>query len=386
MRNACCVLCLIALIAGACRRSNNDVTSASQQTACAENESTIPIRHALRFSAWQGQGYKRLLIYASDSGAAPFGYLLLDSSTTLDSGCYPGYLRIRLPVHRAVCVSTTHAALFSILDKRQAMVGMSWADNLYDAGLRSRWHAGQLLDVSREGDLNMETILDLEPDLVMTYLTADPEYGDFNKLRELGIPVLPNAEFLESHPLGQAEWLRLAGWLLACEERADSIFGAVESRYVELRELAAGTTSRPKVFTGLEYQGNWTVPKAGSFAATLLRDAGAQYCWDDQPGSGSLAVDFESVMERAASAGFWLNPGAARSRKQLEDLDPRLKNFKAWQDRGIYNNDARMSPGGGNDYWESAILRPDLVLSDLVAIFHPGLREQDSLIYYRRIP
>jgi iron complex transport system substrate-binding protein len=359
-------------------------------TGCTAGEQAVALRHARRLQAWKGPGYYRVWVHPADSSAPPLSYLLLDSSAVLDAACLKGQRVIRVPVQRAALVSTTHAALFAALDCRERVAGMSWADNLYDEGLRARYRQGQIAELSAEGNLDLERILALEPDLVMTYMTADPEYGQFRKMEQLGLPVMANAEFAELHPLGQAEWLRLGGWLTGRERQADSLFGLVESRYQSLAQRATGTSSSPTVFSGLDYQGAWTVPRGGSFAAAYLRDAGARYVWAAEAGTGSLSLDFEQVLLGASEAEVWVNPGAARSLAELEAFNPRLVNFRAWKTGRVYNNDARMSASGGNDYWESAVVRPDRVLEDLIRIFHgqngPLRPDPDSLTYYRLLP
>jgi iron complex transport system substrate-binding protein len=375
-----------------CRPEHKEASEQTSADACSallEAEEPIRLWHATRLQAWKGPGYVRVWIQAMDSAAATeagYGYLLLDSTASVSADCFLEYARVNVPLRRAVCVSTTHAAMFARLDCRELLVGLSWLDNLYDPGLRERAADGSLREISREGDLNLEVIVDLEPGLVLTYLTADPEYGDFDKMREMGVPAMPVAEFLEPHPLGQAEWIRLGGWLLGRERQADSLYDQVRAAYRQARDQAQAAATRPTVFTGMDYQGNWTVPRGGSFAAVYLQDAGADYVWADVPGAGSYAVDFEAVLDRAGQADYWIHPGAARSRSAMVALDARLRHLEAWQKSRVYNNDARLSPGGGNDYWESAILRPDLVLKDLIAIFHPEIMPQHSLVYYRKLP
>ena len=370
-----------------CNSRQEDKSVAPDLSGCEQGESIIPMQYAQRISAWRGDGYVRVLVSAMDSQSVSLGYLLVDRHAAIPPECFADYTRIEVPVQKVICVSTTHAALFTALKRQDAIAGLSWAESIYDPILRDRLARGELREISREGSLDLETILDLEPGLVMTYLTADPEYGEFYKMKELGIPALAIAEFMENHPLGQAEWLRLAGWLLGMEYQADSVFEQVATRYQKLKSDASAMTYHPTVFTGLDYQGSWTVPKAGSFAATYIRDAGGRYCWEDVSGTGSMPVDFEVVLERASLADYWLNPGAARSLSSLADRDPRLRHFLAWKNGAVYNNDARMSSGGGNDYWESAIVHPDRVLADLIRILESrSLQEPDSLLYYRKLP
>jgi iron complex transport system substrate-binding protein len=384
------LLLLLALQACGPSDGSGGRKAAEPRASCTAEESPVVLRHAKRLQAWRGEGYYRVWVHSADSGRAPLSYLLLDSSAALEADCLEGQRVIRVPVQRALLVSTTHAALFAALDCRERVAGMSWAANLFDPELRARYARGELAELSAEGNLDLERMLALEPDLVMTYLTADPEYGQFRKMEQLGLPVLANAEFAEVHPLGQAEWLRLAGWLTGEERMADSLFERVEARYLSLSQRAAVLSSRPSVFSGLDYQGSWTVPRGGSFAAAYLRDAGARYIWAEVQGTGSLHLDFEEVLMRASEADFWINPGAARSLTGLAEFNPRLAHFRAWKTGRVFNNDARMSPGGGNDYWESAVVRPDRVLEDLIRIFHsrngPLSSDPDSLTFYRLLP
>ena len=297
-----------------------------------------------------------------------------------------GENNISIPVKRVVCTSTTHAALFSRLDARDVIVGMAWPENLSDSLLRQAWQAREIQDVAREMDLNHEVILDLEPDAVVAFVSSDPGYGDFDKMRDLNLPVLANVEYLESTPLGQAEWMRFAGILLDQEERADSLFRLVADRYLFLADsVAALDHEAPTVFTGLDWKGVWTVPKGNSFAATFLADAGANYLWSDESGTGNLPLDFEAVFDRAVNADVWLHPGAARSVAELTERDPRLANFQAWKESQVWNRDARVLENGANDYWESGIVRPDLVLEDLIQILH-NPEAPERLNYYRRLP
>ena len=132
---------------------------------------------------------------------------------------------------------------------------------------------------------------------------------------------------------------------------------------------------RPEVMTGLPWKDSWFVAGGRSFAARLIADAGGNYMWRDIQSSEAMPLDLESVFSRAVSADIWINPGVASS---IEDL-PVLKKGS------IYNNNARMSEGGGNDYWESATVRPDLILADLISVFHPELLRDHSMLYYKKL-
>ena len=96
-------------------------------------------------------------------------------------------------------------------------------------------------------------------------------------------------------------------------------------------------------------------------------------------------MDIESVYSKALEADIWINPGVAEKMSELRNYDPRYSLLPAVAEGRVYNNNRRMGPGGGNDYWESGTLRPDLVLSDLIAALHPELMPGHTFFYYRQL-
>lgn len=122
-----------------------------------------------------------------------------------------------------------------------------------------------------------------------------------------------------------------------------------------------------------------------SFEAILLKDAGANYPWFDEKQTGGLRKDFEVIYKVGLEAEVWLNPGAATSREEILQKDGRFKDFKAFKTGRIYNNNRRVSPAGGNDYWESGVVHPERLLADLIHILHPTLLPGHELFYYQKL-
>ena len=142
---------------------------------------------------------------------------------------------------------------------------------------------------------------------------------------------------------------------------------------------------KPEVMTGLSWKDSWFVAGGRSFAARLIADAGGNYMWRDIQSSEAMPLDLESVFSRAVSADIWINPGVASSIEELIAFDERFGDLPVLKKGSIYNNNARMSEGGGNDYWESATVRPDLILADLISVFHPELLRDHSMLYYKKL-
>ena len=142
---------------------------------------------------------------------------------------------------------------------------------------------------------------------------------------------------------------------------------------------------RPSVLVGTPFQGTWHVSGGDGYQARLIADAGGAYLWSDDETRGVLSLDFETVYAEGLDADLWLHAYGWDSSESALRNDSRMADFAAFRDGRVYNNDLRISEGGGNDYWESGSLRPDLILADLVHILHPHLLPEHELYFHRRL-
>jgi iron complex transport system substrate-binding protein len=188
---------------------------------------------------------------------------------------------------------------------------------------------------------------------------------------------------MEASVLGRLEWVKLVGAFLDRDGIAERKFDSLETEYGKVKRLAASARSRPKVIGGLSRKGVWTVPGGRSYVAGLLRDAGAEYPFADDTTSGIRNLGFETVYRAGVDADFWLNAEWAKSLKDIEDEDERYRDFKAFKAKRVFSNTKRMAPNGSNDYWESGVVNPHLLLSDLVKVLHPELLP-DYRLYYTK--
>lgn len=321
---------------------------------------------------WQGSsGIHLEYVLASDISKIP------DSLTHLPL--------VQTPVSRVICMSTTHVAMIGALGMTGSIVGISGPDYISDRDLRKRIEAGEVRDVGADQALNYERIVSLQPDILISYGITAKVSGMVKRLEETGIPVILNGDYLENEPLGKCEWLRFIAAFYEMDREADSIFNGIIEQYEGYRELAADILARPRVMTGLPWKDTWYVPGSKSFAAAFIRDAGGEYIWGDRDSREAAPVDLESVYARGASADLWINCGAARSLEDIRQTETRLAHFKPLKEGTVYNNTARLNPSGGNDFWESGVMEPHLVLADLIRIFHPGLLPGYELQYYEQL-
>lgn len=292
---------------------------------------------------------------------------------------------ISIPVTRVIALSTTHLAMIDHLDKASSVVGVSGKRFIYSPLISERIRAGSAQDVGYGQGLDFEAIVGLRPDLLFLYGVEGNVVSTLEKLSELGIPAVFCGEYLEPHPLGKAEWIKFFSLFYGQEEAADSLFQQVDSAYTALAEQVSERKNRPGVLTGLPWKDSWYMAGGKSFAAQLIGDAGGDYLWSDNSSTQAVPLDLESVYLRAVDADIWINPGAATSLEEIARLDQRFRALPVLQNASVFNNNARMGAGGGNDYWESGTVRPDLVLKDLIAVFHPELMPHHQFVYYRQL-
>lgn len=245
---------------------------------------------------------------------------------------------------------------------------------------------GLVEDVGYEANLNKELILRISPDLIMMYGIGSESSGYVGKIKELGIKVIFNADYLETDPVAKAEWIKLFGALYCKESMADSIFVSEQETYDSIKAFISKNISiQPKVLLGLPFKDTWFISPGNSFISRMISDAGGIYLWAKTESSVSMPYGIETVFMSALTADFWLNIGSVNSKDEISAVDIRLAELPCYKNGNLYNNNKRISLNGGNDYWESGSLYPHVILKDIASILHPGLFEDYELFYYKKI-
>lgn len=284
------------------------------------------------------------------------------------------------PFNSIVCMSSTSVAGFCAIGAADVVTGVSGMDYISSDEILAR--RDEILDVGYEPDLDYESILRLNPDIVLAYSSGSELPAYVVKLQSLGIPVVMLYDFLEEHPLARAEYMLLYGALCGREIQADSLFRKVSESYASMAESAKNVESRPGVLMNTPYSDMWYIPGADNYFSTLVEDAGGKVL-GSQPGTESSVISLEKAFGLASEAEIWLNPGWCMTRDQIAELHPLISEFPVLKSGKVFNNIKRTSSGGGNDFWESGSVRPDLILKDLVGILHPELLDEpETLEYY----
>lgn len=291
---------------------------------------------------------------------------------------------IPIPVRSLVATSATHIALTDMLNVNKIVTGMVGPDYVYTPEIRQRMEKGAITGFPA-GELNKEKMLTLDPDLLMISGGQSSRFDNYRVLVDSGIDLFVNSEWLETTPLGKAEWVKVMAALTNKEQLANEKFEAVARRYNELKAAVDTVTDKPMVISNMPYKGAWFVPGGESFTARFLKDAGADYPWSDAKESGGLRKAFEVVYQQGLKADIWLHPGTAKTKKDILAKDERFRDFESFKTGEIYNNYRRSTESGANDFWESGVVRPDIVLADLVKIFHPEIVRDHDFYYYHKV-
>ncbi|MDW3195935.1 MAG: ABC transporter substrate-binding protein [Cytophagales bacterium] len=286
---------------------------------------------------------------------------------------------------RIICTSTSHLYCLELLGLENKLVGFPNVKYISSSKIREQVEKGEVSDVGKDGNLNLELIIGLQPDLVIGF-DAIGNSDDLQRISAAGIPVILNADFMETSALGKAEWIKFFGVLVGESTLADSIFGQIEQDYQALQALTKNVANRPTILSGNVYGDTWFLPGGQNNMAKFFEDAGGSYTWSEDSTTSWLELSFESVFEKAREADLWIGMGSFSSLEEIATQDARYIDFTAYQKGKAFNYNNRQIPDGGNDFFESGYMRPDLVLADLIHIIHPELLPDHELYYFRKLP
>lgn len=280
---------------------------------------------------------------------------------------------------RIVCMSSTHIAMLDAIGETGRVVGVSGIDYISNPDIQAR--RDSVGDVGYEGNINYELLLSLDPDLVLLYGVNGASSME-GKLKELNIPFMYVGDYLEESPLGKAEWLVVAAELCDLRQAGADTLRRIARDYEALRSQPAPGGKRPKVMLNTPYRDTWFMPSSHSYMIRLIEDAGGEYVYTGNTSDASVAVDLEEAYLLANASDIWINVGACNTLAELTAQNPKFADIPVVRNRRVYNNNARQTPAGGSDFWESAVVRPDVVLRDLRTILSGG---SEPTFYYKRL-
>lgn len=348
-------------------------------------KTSVCLEFANGFELFKGENFWEIHVTQGYTRAEKtYRYLILEEGAELEKSGFDAV--VHLPISKVILTSTTQIPHLDMLSETDKLVGFPQTDLISSATARARIDAGKVTDLGSGPAANPELVIDLQPDWIMiSTLGEDLRYLDL--FAQAGIPALINGEYVEQNPLGRAEWIKFTGILLGKYEEAVAKFEKIKEAYQETEKLAAHIPSdnRPKVLSGVMYQDIWYAPGAESWGAQILENAGGDYVFADQSGSGSLQLNYEFVLDRAAEAEVWIGSADFPDVKTMGNSEPRYQNLQAWKSGQIYTYTAKKGATGGLEYFELGYVRPDLILKDLIKILHPELLPEYKLYFYQKL-
>lgn len=360
--------------------------------ACTNRSYTSGKEEIPKGAKWLYPVYSHLFALATFEGDT---FLLLkdpaDTARELGTWCWGNgnktYNKIQRIAHRNKIVVTTavFVGMLENLHQEWRICGIDNGDYVTSRRTSEMIKEGKVASVAKTGDLSREAVARLKPDLLIGYYIEPKGKENLLQAARSGCSVMFFQNFLETHPLGRAEWIKIFGFLTGKAKEAMAQFAEIEEHYISTAARAEEAKHLPTVLINAPFAGIWHIPAGQSYMAQLVYDAGGDYIWQKQPGPGRVPMDIEKVYAAAANADVWLNPGSCRDYICLQTIDSRLMKFSAFQQKRVYNCTRLLNEKGANPYWEYGVVRPDLVLLDVFTILHPELEAEHQLVFFEKL-
>ena len=359
-------------------KQNSSISSDSATTA--KNE----IQYAKGLEIYHHKGYSILMItHPWPDAKTSFTYILQEKNGIIPDSLQQ-YPRISVPIQSIVVTSTTHIPALELLGVENTLVGFPNTDFISSPKTRKRIDSGQVKEVGTNETLNPEILIDMAPDVIVSF-GLNNSNPTLDNLQKSGLKVLLNGDWNEQSPLGKAEWIKFFGALYGLDAKAKTIFTSIEKEYQTTLALAKKATYKPTVLSGAMYQDQWFVPQGESWMALFLKESQSNYLWANTNGTGSLTLPFENILEKAQTAEFWIAPGDFSSLKEMNNSNPHYAKFEAFKNKKVYSYALHKGAKGGILFFEWSSTRPDWVLKDLIAIFHPELLPNHRPYFFEKL-
>lgn len=299
---------------------------------------------------------------------------------------------VRTPLESNVVFTAPHCQLMYELGCKNAITGVCDKDyiNIPDIKERVKLSDGKasasdtdkvIIDCGSSMQPDMERIIALKPEGLL--ISPFENSGGYGKLDKLHIPIIETADYMETSPLGRAEWMNFYGMLFGNKQKADSLFSAIEKEYMTLKAEAAKLPQGLSILTERKMGSVWYVPGGKSTMGILLKDANAKYIFADDTHSGSLAYGPERILSKGTQVDVWAFKyfgGKALSKNDLLAEYEGYKVLKAFNSNSIYQVDTSTQP-----YFELTSFHPEILLREFITLAHPKATQFGKLRFYQHL-
>lgn len=354
------------------------VGNKTENTHESKVDSVWNLHYAKGFRVTYTPSYKKVELLHNQNRTVIGRYYLVRQEQTVvpDDG-----QKLVIPLRKIAVTSNTHLEFLSVIGELDAIAGVCSPHLIYNDSVVSKYNAGKIANLGDAYSLNLERLIFLRPDAIFVSGFDSGQQDGNKRIVQTGVPVVANNEWKENTLLGRAEWIKFMALFFDKESVAETFFSKIESDYTALcRMMDTLSIEKPRVMLGGGFKGTWYVPSGRSFMNHLLQDAGADYVYKNDTTYDSLPLSFEQVLHKFSTSDVWIG-APADSLSELVRIDERYAMFSPVKNNRVYNFNARKKRSGANDFWESGIAHPELILSDLIKIFHPDVLPEYELFY-----
>ena len=373
------------LICSSSCQNREESTKIQDSIFTIQSDAKSVIQYAVGFDLVYYQKYKVLHIFQHyNETLDTLSYVLFEKGADIDQK-FAGFRKIQIPVQRIALLHSSYISFFNLSETTSYIKAISEAKYIYDDVIYQSVQQGDLPEIGYGESLDKERLLELKISAVVTVGFPNAPNKSQHILEELGIPVIILSDWQETTLLGRAEWVKVIAALTGTEILTSNKFDGIEKEYQRWKSLTSDLNERPKIICNLPYKGAWYVPGGNSYMSNLFYDAGGDYLWSDDNGTGGIQIDFETAYANGQLADFWINPDFAQNISEILDKDERLSDFQPIKKRKVFNSNKRINRNVANDYWESGLINPHLILADLIKTLHPELLPEHDLYYFQKL-
>lgn len=376
MRYFISILCALFLLLSSCKEETNQAIPEVKTETDVAVDDVLKVKYAKGFQLKKIEnGYQLYVSKAWQDHDHVIGYKFINADAPEKE------IGIRVPITSIIPTSTTHIPAIDLLNKTETIKGFPGLDYISSTKARQLISDGKIQEIGNNQSLNTESIIKLNPDIVMGF-GVDGKNNAYDAVERASIPIIYNGDWLEEHPLGKAEWIKVFGILYGKEKEAAAIFNAIEEDYLDTK-IKIAALEKPTVISGAMWKDVWYLPYGNSWQGKIIRDAGGQYIYSNTSGNGSLSYAAERVLKDAKDAQFWIAPGQYTSYEAMLEDSKTYELFDAFKNKEVYTFALTKGEKGGVTYYEEAHMRPDIVLKDLISILHPEVDLDHELYFFK---
>lgn len=365
-------------------------------TAFDENVDYFPekatLTHAETFTIEYFNNYKVISVTTPWYGAEEtdaFQYVLVQCGTPTPEG-YEDAQVIAISSADMISLSTAQLPQIVQLGLLDNLIGVDTFAFVNTPEVREKIDAGELVEVGNGAQVNTELVLEAEPEIVMVNANGVAEYDAHPQLMDAGVFVAVNADWVEPTLLGRAEWIKFMAAFYNAEAEAEAIFEEIVTEYDAAKALVADLPEDERITvlwnSYQPFTSSWSIPGQETWTGGLLEDAGVNWVLMEEAPNESAQLSFEQVYEAGVDMPIWvLNTFGIDSLDNLIASDERYADFAAIEEGIVYDNSARLNESGGNDFWETGVTNPHLILKDLIAMFYPELLPDHEIMFYNQL-